>query len=150
MSKENWSAKENIVVSGFKIEGHVLTTSGSPVPNALVELHFSDESYSKIKTDKFACDLSSRSKLLICHVKTDSAGKFVFSNVGFGKYRLSAILELENTLFQFSMKPDYINVDLTNHQDVLLSESFQLEKVTISSQALLSKDVKHFSIFVLT
>lgn len=122
LSKENWSAKENIVVSGFTVEGYVLTTSGSPVPNARVQLHSNN--------DKF--------------VKTDATGKYTFSNVPYGKYKLSANLELENSLFQFSMNPESLSVDLTGHQDITMTESFQLEKVTISSQALLKKDVSHF------
>lgn len=140
LSKENWSAKENIVVLGYKIEGRVLTSNGNPVPNAIVSLHYNDESQSKIDTKRFVCDLSSKSNLQICHVKTDSNGKFSFLNVEFGKYKLSSSLNMENSKFRFSMKPDSLTVDLTTHQDALVSESFKVDKVTVQSQALLAKD----------
>lgn len=142
LSKENWSSKDNIVVSGYKLEGLVKTFGGTPVPNVFVYLHFNDNSHAKIDTKKFGCDSSSRSDLRICHIKTDATGKFSFSNIAYGKYKLTASLEMENALFKFSMKPESINADLTKHQDVVLSDTFKLEKVTVVSQALLKQNGK--------
>ena len=70
-SKENWFAKDPIVVSGFLIEvklifkfnflsnfylskifankGFVTTLDKSPVKDAVVELFFADDSYSKVR-----------------------------------------------------------------------------------------------------
>lgn len=140
LSKENWSAKDNIVVTGFRLEGQVTTLDKSPIKDALVELHFTDESSSKIvDTKNFECDLKSKSGLKICQTKTDSNGKFIFSNIAFGKYNLVSSLSKESLLF--SMKPEHFNVDLTKHQNVELSDSFVLDSVTIVSQALVSDKV---------
>lgn len=142
LSKENWSAKDNIIVSGYKVEGYVKTTKGDPVSNAIVELFFNDETYSKIDTEKFICDQSSKKNLKTCHTKTDSMGKFSFLNLAYAKYKISANLEMENGLLKFSMHPSSLLVDLTGHKDLILSESFKIEKVTVMGQALLKKDGK--------
>ena len=50
----------------------------------MVELHFAD-SATNLETKNFGCDQSVRKGSLICTVKTDSNGKFTFSNVVYGK-----------------------------------------------------------------
>lgn len=144
MSKENWSAKENIIVSGYKIQGSVVSSSGQPLTNVNVELHFSDNSYAKIDTKQFGCDLSIKSALKVCHVKTDSAGQFQFMNIAYGKYKLTSSYASENGKIKFQMQPESISVDLTGHQDVKISEQFKLSEVIVSSQASVKKNVNHF------
>jgi len=39
----------------------------------------------------------------------------------------------------FGMQPQTLLVDLTQHKDVILNDSFKLHQVTITSQALLSE-----------
>ena len=137
MSKENWSSKENIIVSGYKIEGRVTTVNNNPVKNARVELHFNDDSYKKIETKQFVCDLSSESSLRVCHVQTDANGVFSFLNIAFGKYKLVA--SLESGEMTFAMKPDSLSVDVTTHKDLSIGDSFLLDKVSIKSGAFLGK-----------
>ncbi len=72
-------------------------------------------------------------------MKTNSEGEFSFSNIAFGKYKIIANLEKEN--LKIGMKPDSFHVDLTKHQNVLISESFKLNKVSIKSQVLLGIEV---------
>ena len=123
------------------MEGQVLTNDGSPVTNAIVELYFSDDLNSMIDTKKFVCDQSSKSNLRICHVKTDSTGKFSFLNIAYGKYKLKASLELESSTLKFDMKPDFFLVDLTSHKDFLITDAFKLDMVTISSQVISKNNV---------
>jgi hypothetical protein len=77
--------------------------------------------------------------LRICSVKTDSNGKFVFSNVAFGKYKLLSSLTKENLAFE--MQPEAIQVDLTKNLDVQVAEPFFVNSVSIKCQALLDKNV---------
>ena len=96
----------------------------------------------KINTDNFECNLESKSveNLRICHTRTNSNGKFTFGNVIFGKYKLfSSLLEEK---MSFTMQPEFLSVDLTRHQDLVLAEYFKLSQVTIESQALLSDVIK--------
>lgn len=137
MSKENWSAKENLIVLGYKIEGRVTTANNSPLKNARVELHFHDDSYKNIDPKLFVCDLSSKSNLRICHVETNANGVFTFMNIAFGKYKLLA--SLESGELRFAMKPDSLSVDVTTHKDLELGDSFVLDKVSIKSRAFLAE-----------
>ncbi|CAF0810412.1 unnamed protein product [Brachionus calyciflorus] len=137
LSKENWSAKDNIIISGYNIEGTVQTLDKTGVQNALVELHFAD-SATNLETKNFGCDQSLRKGSLICTVKTDSNGKFTFSNVVYGNYKLVATYSTNN--LQFQMKPEVLNVDLTKHSNLELTENFILNSVTLTSKVLLSKD----------
>ena len=43
LSKDNWSAKEHIIASGFKLEGTVTTLDKSPIQGASVELLFAEK-----------------------------------------------------------------------------------------------------------
>ncbi len=143
LSKENWSAKENIVVSGYSIYGSVVTSSGEPLPNIKVQLLFTDEaSAKKIDTKKFVCEQSVKSGLEICQVTTDAAGRFTFMNVAYGKYRLVASAAMDNGRIKFHMQPrEGLLVDLTNHRDSVVTEQFKLDRVSIDAQALFNKNV---------
>jgi len=117
-----------------------VSSSGQPLTNVNVELHFSDNSYAKIDTKQFGCDLSIKSALKVCHVKTDSAGQFQFMNIAYGKYKLTSSYASENGKIKFQMQPESISVDLTGHQDVKISEQFKLSEVIVSSQASVKKN----------
>jgi hypothetical protein len=81
-----------------------------------------------------------RDGLKICETKSDSSGKFSFSNVAFAKYKIKATLSKHDVL-EFAMKPGHIDVDLTRHENVALTEPFQLDSVSVQSVALLSDKV---------
>lgn len=124
LSKENWSAKENIIVSGYNVMGSVATSSGEAIPNIKVDLLSSE-------------DLNAKA---IASIKTDSAGKFTFKDVAYGKYRLLTDVDSSVAGIKFHMKPDNMMVDVTNHRDVLIAEQFKLDRISVDSQALLKKD----------
>ena len=136
LSKDNWSAKENIIVSGYSIHGSVVTSSGEALPNIKVELHFTDEtSAKKVDPKNFVCDQSNKSGLTICQVITDVTGEFTFMNIAYGKYKLVATAAMDNGKIKFYMQPsEGVLVDLTNHRDVVVTEKFRLDKVSIESQ----------------
>ncbi|RNA38965.1 nodal modulator 1-like [Brachionus plicatilis] len=137
LSKENWFAKENIVISGYKVEGFVLTEDQTGIENVAVELHI-QESGQNLDTKNFECDHSLKKDTVICSVKTSSNGKFSFGNVMFGKYNLVAKYSTKN--LQFFMKPDFMKVDLTKHSNLQLADNFILNSITITGKILISKD----------
>ena len=137
LSKENWFAKDNIIVSGYKIEGSVLTEDQTGIQNALVELHFA-KNRQNVDTKDFECDHSVKKSNIICSVKTDQNGKFIFGNVIHGKYNIVAKYSKNN--LQFFMRPDLLEVDLTKHSNLLLENSFIFNSVSIRSKVLLSKN----------
>lgn len=80
-----------------------------------------------------------KENLRICSVKTDSNGKFTFSNIAFGKYKLTTSFTKENLEFDFL--PENIHVDLTKNQNAQISQPFSVNSVTIKCQVLLDKNV---------
>ena len=120
LSKENWSPKDDIVVSGYRVQGSVRTRDSSPVAGATVQL-------------------SSSQLQVLATATSDSAGRFVFDNTPHGTYVLRARLDLGH--LSFAMLPDSLTVDVTKHANVILSsaaaaEAFVLSSVSISSVAL--------------
>lgn len=116
------------------------TSNKTPVKDAIVELHFADaESSKNVDTKQFGCDSSSKSGSRVCQVKTDSTGKFVFSNLPFGKYKLVAKLETNNGLVTFHMEPNELVVDLTRHQNEVFKQAFVISSVSIKSKAVVSE-----------
>ena len=97
----------------------------------------------KINTKNFGCESKNsqvnKNNLRICSVKTDANGKFSFTNIAYGKYKLSS--SFSNGNLDFEMQPESVQADLTKNQDVLLSDPFLVSSVSIKSQALLGKNV---------
>jgi hypothetical protein len=144
LSKENWSAKENIIISGYTIEGLVTTLDKSPISGAKVELFFSaaaaQNEFSQIPTQDFKCDFSSTAAAgSICHTTSDQQGRFTFANVAFAKYELRTSLTLKNG-FHFGFVPERHIVDLTIHKSQVLDKAFVLNTVTINSQIVLKQN----------
>ncbi len=83
-----------------------------------------------------------KNNLRICSVKTDANGKFSFTNIAYGKYKLSS--SFSNGNLDFEMQPELIQADLTKNQDVSLTEQFLVSSVSIKCQALLGKNVSFF------
>ena len=94
----------------------------------------------KLDTSNFECERNENEASSICHSKTDANGRFSFSNVVFGKYHLSA--QLVQSGLKFSMSPELIVADLTKHADLSLSQKFILSKVSLTSRAWLSENVR--------
>jgi hypothetical protein len=129
LSKENWSPKENIVVSGYRVEGTVRTTDASPVAGATVELVAAS---------------------IIATTTSDANGRFVFDNAPFGKYAVRAHLAVGKQL-TFTMLPESLPVDLSKHANVVLADSFVLSSVSIVSSiahGASSLSAGKFSIFL--
>jgi len=142
LSKESWAAKDSIVVSGFNVEGYVMVTDNNPIANAQINLYFdgSEEELRKLDTTKFGCDQKTKSGLRLCSTKTDSNGKFTFSNLAFAKYKLSGELTRDNLVF--ALRPDFLLVDLTKHKDQLVDKTFRLDSLSLKSVVLTSTNGK--------
>ena len=78
----------------------------------------------------------------ICQTKSDANGKFSFSNIAFGRYKLKATLAHGDSL-RFGMQPESIEVELTGHKNLVLSDSFRLDYVTVNSVAVLNEKVSN-------
>ncbi len=133
LSKETWSAKDNIVVSGFNVEGYAMVADKNPIANAQIYLHFdgSEEELKKLDISKYGCEQKSKTGDKLCSTKTDLNGKFTFTNLAFAKYKLSAELVWNNLVF--SLKPEFVPVDLTKHKDQLVDRPFKLDSVSLKS-----------------
>ena len=142
LSKDNWSAKEYIIVSGYTIEGFVLSGGDKkPIKNAIVTLKFSTANLANLDTSKFECEHSETPVLdanEICHVKTDDKGKFQFQNIGFQKYVLQAVYKIAEDSVVIFTKPSTLNADLIKHDDLILNEKFELSYLNLKAKALIT------------
>jgi hypothetical protein len=132
LSKENWFAKDNIVVSGYTLEGQVTASDKKqPVRDVQVDLLVVERgtnNFNKVSTKK-----------------SDQNGRFLFENVPYGKYRLTASLIQSNGAIEYHFLPEQLDADLTQHQNVKLEQgSFLLNAVTIKSKVLASEQVTFF------
>jgi hypothetical protein len=138
LSKDNWSAKDNIVVSGYTIEGYVLSADKKPLQNAIVTLKLSSGNLADIDPSNFECEKSE--KILegneICHVRTNDKGKYEFNNIAFQKYSLQAVYRLLDSIVVFS-KPDGITVELVKHDNLVVNEKFELNFLNLNPKAVI-------------
>ena len=134
LSKDNWSAKDYIIVSGYTIEGYVVTVDRKPIKNAIVSLKFATDNI--VDTSDYECFKSFDSNE-ICHVMTNEKGKFEFKNIVNQKYVLKAVYKAYNDSILINSKPDSINVELIKHDNLILNDKFELNYLNLNSKALI-------------
>ncbi len=130
LSKENWSSKDDIIVSGYSIEGFVLTKDKKPLKNVRIYLDFSSATMASLDTSHFDCNrVLNPGETGVCFKQTDDSGKFKFDNIAYGSYSLTAKFESDH--IHYTLKPDRINVDLVQHKSVVLAEKFMLNDASV-------------------
>lgn len=104
-------------------------------------LKFATKNLANVDTNKFECERDNIKVLpendkVICYVKTNSNGKYEFNNVAYQKYQLSAYYNQDKSILIFT-NPEQITADLTKHDNLAVSERFQLNSVSLKSKALI-------------
>ncbi|KAI5060680.1 hypothetical protein GOP47_0025100 [Adiantum capillus-veneris] len=118
---------ELFLVPGYKVEGSVVS-QGNPVLGVHVYL-FSDD----VTEVPCSCDSGSSSSHgeALCHVVSDKNGKFAFSSLPCGKYKLVPFYKGENTVFDVS--PASIEVDVS-HTNMILTEPFKVTGFSVGGR----------------
>ncbi|MCO5553061.1 hypothetical protein L7F22_006582 [Adiantum nelumboides] len=116
-------------VPGYKLEGSVVS-QGNPVLGVHVYL-FSDD-VTEVPCPCTSSNSPSHGEAL-CHVVSDENGKFVFSSLPCGTYKLVPFYRGENTLFDVS--PSSIEVEV-GHTNVLLTEPFKVTGFSVGGRVV--------------
>lgn len=125
----NVNIGEFFFVPGYNVEGSVVS-QGNPVLGVHVYL-FSDD-VTEVPCAQGAGSLPSSGQAL-CHVISDANGKFIFSSLPCGKYKLVPFYRGENTVFDVS--PASIEVDI-GHNNMFLAEPFKVTGFSVGGRVV--------------
>eukprot|EP00250_Pteridium_aquilinum_P020313 c24781_g1_i1 orf=109-3804(+) len=125
----NVNVGEFFFVPGYDVEGSVVS-QGNPVLGVHVYLYSDD--ITEVPCPQGSGSLPSHGKAL-CHVVSDANGKFVFSSLPCGKYKLVPFYRGENTVFDVS--PASIEVDIS-HSNTILPEPFKVTGFSVGGRVV--------------
>lgn len=125
----NVDVGEIFFVPGYNVKGSVVS-QGNPVLGVHVYLYSDD--VTEVPCAQGSGSLPSHGQAL-CHAVSDANGKFIFSSLPCGKYKLVPFYRGENTVFDVS--PALIEVDVT-HEDAFLADPFKVTGFSVGGRVI--------------
>ncbi|CAM6102957.1 unnamed protein product [Calypogeia fissa] len=127
---DNSAVKDLFSVAGYGVEGSV-SSQGNPVLG--VQFYLYSDDVAAIPCPQGLGTSSPLPKQALCHASSDVEGRFTFSAVPCGKYKLVPFYQGENTVFDVSPSSVDITVD---HESVEIANPFQVTGFSIGGRVV--------------